>query len=230
MTIFQNAFESKTRGGRIPILSSLPLFRSAPAIGLDQAEDIARPEVQKNNSLISLRGVVNIYTTGAGKFGLSKASASRWEGASSWTSSASPGPANRPSSIRPTDHRRRRANGKTIVMVIHDRDLAKRVTRTITIADGEIVKDAANSRRKASEPVAATPERHRSFEHSPAGSYQVGQNSKKARWPLASKAMSPFPSGQLAVKIAAPPIRENLSPATRDARPKRTLHWIALSS
>lgn len=34
------------------------------------------------------------------------------------------------------------AQGKTIFMVTHDRDLAKRVTRTISLADGEIVDDA----------------------------------------------------------------------------------------
>jgi putative ABC transport system ATP-binding protein len=34
--------------------------------------------------------------------------------------------------------------GKTIVMVTHDRDLAHRVSRTITVADGEIVGDVAN--------------------------------------------------------------------------------------
>jgi putative ABC transport system ATP-binding protein len=31
--------------------------------------------------------------------------------------------------------------GKTIVMVTHDAELARRVTRTVTIADGEIVGD-----------------------------------------------------------------------------------------
>ncbi|MDD5701706.1 MAG: ABC transporter ATP-binding protein [Dehalococcoidales bacterium] len=33
------------------------------------------------------------------------------------------------------------AGGKTIVMVTHDRDLAKKVTRTILIADGEIIEE-----------------------------------------------------------------------------------------
>jgi energy-coupling factor transporter ATP-binding protein EcfA2 len=33
------------------------------------------------------------------------------------------------------------AAGKTILMVTHDEDLAKRVTRTVTIADGQIVSD-----------------------------------------------------------------------------------------
>ena len=33
------------------------------------------------------------------------------------------------------------SNGKTILMVTHDEDLAKRVSRTLTIADGEIVGD-----------------------------------------------------------------------------------------
>jgi len=40
------------------------------------------------------------------------------------------------------------ANGKTILMVTHDDDLAHRVTRTVTIADGAIVED---TRSQASE-------------------------------------------------------------------------------
>ncbi len=36
------------------------------------------------------------------------------------------------------------AQGKTIVMVTHDRDLAKRVQRTIMLADGEIVREVHN--------------------------------------------------------------------------------------
>ena len=36
------------------------------------------------------------------------------------------------------------AGGKTIVMVTHDRDLAKRVTRTLLIADGEIANQVIN--------------------------------------------------------------------------------------
>ncbi len=36
------------------------------------------------------------------------------------------------------------AGGKTILMVTHDEDLAQRVTRTVTIADGEIVQDEGN--------------------------------------------------------------------------------------
>jgi len=31
--------------------------------------------------------------------------------------------------------------GKTVVVVTHDRDLARRATRTITLADGEIVSE-----------------------------------------------------------------------------------------
>jgi putative ABC transport system ATP-binding protein len=34
------------------------------------------------------------------------------------------------------------AGGKTILMVTHDDDLAERVTRTVTIADGQIVEDS----------------------------------------------------------------------------------------
>ncbi len=36
------------------------------------------------------------------------------------------------------------AENKTIVMVTHDNDLAAQATRTITLADGEIIKDEAN--------------------------------------------------------------------------------------
>jgi putative ABC transport system ATP-binding protein len=36
-------------------------------------------------------------------------------------------------------------HGKTVVMVTHDRDLARRVSRTITLADGAIVGDATNA-------------------------------------------------------------------------------------
>jgi putative ABC transport system ATP-binding protein len=36
-------------------------------------------------------------------------------------------------------------HGKTIVMVTHDRDLARRVSRTVTLADGEIVGDVVNT-------------------------------------------------------------------------------------
>lgn len=35
--------------------------------------------------------------------------------------------------------------GKTILMVTHDRDLARRVTRTIILADGEIVEEVVNT-------------------------------------------------------------------------------------
>jgi putative ABC transport system ATP-binding protein len=45
-------------------------------------------------------------------------------------------------------------SGKTILMVTHDDDLAHRVTRTVTIADGEIVADTATATNK---PVNATP-------------------------------------------------------------------------
>jgi len=40
------------------------------------------------------------------------------------------------------------AQGKTILMVTHDRDLAKRVTRTITLADGEIVQEVRRQGRE----------------------------------------------------------------------------------
>lgn len=39
--------------------------------------------------------------------------------------------------------------GKTILMVTHDDDLAQRVTRTVTIADGEIVDDSRSARRSS---------------------------------------------------------------------------------
>jgi putative ABC transport system ATP-binding protein len=37
-------------------------------------------------------------------------------------------------------------NGKTILMVTHDNDLARRVTRTITLADGQIVSQVMNGK------------------------------------------------------------------------------------
>ncbi|MBN1991625.1 MAG: ABC transporter ATP-binding protein [Anaerolineae bacterium] len=40
------------------------------------------------------------------------------------------------------------AEGKTILMVTHDNDLARRAWRTITIADGKIVKQELNSKNK----------------------------------------------------------------------------------
>jgi putative ABC transport system ATP-binding protein len=36
------------------------------------------------------------------------------------------------------------SRGKTILMVTHDRDLAQRVTRAVTVADGEIVDEVRN--------------------------------------------------------------------------------------
>jgi putative ABC transport system ATP-binding protein len=39
-------------------------------------------------------------------------------------------------------------NGKTILMVTHDKDLARRATKTITIADGQIIKQELNGRQK----------------------------------------------------------------------------------
>ncbi|RLT36846.1 MAG: ABC transporter ATP-binding protein [Chloroflexi bacterium] len=42
--------------------------------------------------------------------------------------------------------------GKTILMVTHDDDLAERVTRTVTIADGRIVDDIRSQRRPLSVP------------------------------------------------------------------------------
>jgi putative ABC transport system ATP-binding protein len=46
------------------------------------------------------------------------------------------------------------SRGKTIVIVTHDRDLARRVSRTVTLADGAIVADVANTA-----PLGATPGR-----------------------------------------------------------------------
>jgi energy-coupling factor transporter ATP-binding protein EcfA2 len=47
------------------------------------------------------------------------------------------------------------AQGKTFLMVTHDRDLAKRVPRTIVIADGEVVSDIRND--VEGQPVTAAP-------------------------------------------------------------------------
>ncbi len=45
--------------------------------------------------------------------------------------------------------------GKTILMVTHDDDLAERVTRTVTIADGRIVDDVRSQRRSQPAPQPA---------------------------------------------------------------------------
>lgn len=47
------------------------------------------------------------------------------------------------------------ADGKTILMVTHDDDLAHRVTRTVTIADGMIVGDTKHKRAEAGDVSAA---------------------------------------------------------------------------
>ncbi|MEM7127456.1 MAG: ABC transporter ATP-binding protein [Chloroflexota bacterium] len=41
------------------------------------------------------------------------------------------------------------SNGKTILMVTHDEDLAKRVTRTLTIADGQIIGDEVRQKNQS---------------------------------------------------------------------------------
>ncbi|MDA8219044.1 MAG: ABC transporter ATP-binding protein [Dehalococcoidales bacterium] len=43
------------------------------------------------------------------------------------------------------------AGGKTILMVTHDRDLARRVSRTVMLADGEIVSQVRNGNGRASD-------------------------------------------------------------------------------
>ncbi|MCB0105706.1 MAG: ATP-binding cassette domain-containing protein, partial [Caldilineaceae bacterium] len=46
--------------------------------------------------------------------------------------------------------------GKTILMVTHDDDLAQRVSRTVTIADGQIVDDVKRTRRNGTAHPATT--------------------------------------------------------------------------
>jgi putative ABC transport system ATP-binding protein len=45
--------------------------------------------------------------------------------------------------------------GKTILMVTHDRDLVRRVTRTVTLADGEIVDELVRKQKQTSAPSVA---------------------------------------------------------------------------
>jgi putative ABC transport system ATP-binding protein len=40
------------------------------------------------------------------------------------------------------------AQGKTIVMVTHDQDLARRASRAVTVADGQIVEEVKNEDRR----------------------------------------------------------------------------------
>ncbi len=42
--------------------------------------------------------------------------------------------------------------GKTILMVTHDRDLVRRVTRTVTLADGEVVDELVRERKRPPAP------------------------------------------------------------------------------
>ncbi|MCB0152133.1 MAG: ABC transporter ATP-binding protein, partial [Caldilineaceae bacterium] len=46
------------------------------------------------------------------------------------------------------------SEGKTILMVTHDDDMARRVTRTVTIADGQIASDTAGARARVVAPAA----------------------------------------------------------------------------
>jgi putative ABC transport system ATP-binding protein len=48
-------------------------------------------------------------------------------------------------------------DGKTILMVTHDRELVRRVTRTVTLADGEIVDEVVRGRNRLA-PPSVTPE------------------------------------------------------------------------
>jgi putative ABC transport system ATP-binding protein len=43
-------------------------------------------------------------------------------------------------------------DGKTILMVTHDRELVRRVTRTVTLADGEIVDEVVSGRNRLASP------------------------------------------------------------------------------
>ncbi|HRW50475.1 MAG TPA: ABC transporter ATP-binding protein [Caldilinea sp.] len=55
------------------------------------------------------------------------------------------------------------SEGKTILMVTHDDDMARRVTRTVTIADGQIASDTAGARARVVAPAA-----HGTVHHAPA--------------------------------------------------------------
>jgi putative ABC transport system ATP-binding protein len=50
--------------------------------------------------------------------------------------------------------------GKTILIVTHDRDLVRRVTRTVTLADGEIVDEMVRERSKVPSLPASQENRH----------------------------------------------------------------------
>ena len=59
------------------------------------------------------------------------------------------------------------ANGKTILMVTHDDDLASQVTRTVTIADGRIVEDSHRPKQRVIiKAYQKNPRRHAQRHHS----------------------------------------------------------------
>jgi putative ABC transport system ATP-binding protein len=57
------------------------------------------------------------------------------------------------------------AGGKTIVMVTHDEDLAKSVSRAVTIADGQIASDVRHAVRAVHQPHAAHKAQRHTAEH-----------------------------------------------------------------
>jgi putative ABC transport system ATP-binding protein len=57
------------------------------------------------------------------------------------------------------------AGGKTIVMVTHDEDLAKSVSRAVTIADGQIASDVRHAVRAAHQPHAVHRAQRHAAEH-----------------------------------------------------------------
>ena len=55
--------------------------------------------------------------------------------------------------------------GKTILMVTHDEDMARRVTRTVTIADGQIASDTGSDRARVVNTAAYGPPHQASAQH-----------------------------------------------------------------
>jgi ABC-type lipoprotein export system ATPase subunit len=88
--------------------------------------------------------------------------------------------------------------GKTILMVTHDRDLAKRATRTVMLSDGEIIEEylvRAFPSLSESQLIRAT--RHLERERFPAGSIVLHEGAPPDRLYIITK-------GQIEVQVEAP--------------------------